>query len=615
MMSQTQRGTNADLNEGDAHAFIGLSYSRYNKITKRKERYQLRIGFFQGGGIADNTELAMTGGAMIAGQVKSDYNNVYDVARRYQVKPGDINKILRAAEKYADKGYGLYKRNCSTFVVDMAKTINLPIAKEFKEKELVMKGKNGLIAETAMAVSKAGYYLGANAISSRMNKMDLSYQNFGQKMFTKEDLKRYYKTAGSAPIVKKGYSPNAIGETARDSKSGGDLTAHYLEHDNLGNKQLRDALVAEGPKLWEEISKVLPQGVRTPVDVEMQTILTTLRDGGLTTLLNPHTISPTLARVTHRNITTAMKKLNAYYRDVLGSDTRLNLPVMNMLSLYETTLGVVDLAYQNVIFMDSKGDAGALRHFFINGNYTVSLEEDGELEIFAKMSPGQYEGYLMMGKTPEQIVKERSRFNFLAGKKDRASKKEKAELGKLRRDAELANDFANANRYLLEKNEFNEKDLNYAFSELPAKEKQVKEDAMIGGILLEKRSPSMIYQAVVLEQVFGGFGEMKLNEIRDVNELRIKLDDYMEQSLRAKPKLVSSILKAYIKDTDAESMGLAMQFMDIIGAVCIESAYDGVWGFSVLNADRLTDIMPGESKTRTLLTEEINKIRREGGAQ
>ena len=63
MMHQTERGTNADLTQGDAHAFIGLSYSRYNKITKRKERYQLRIGFFQGGGIADNTTLAMTGGA------------------------------------------------------------------------------------------------------------------------------------------------------------------------------------------------------------------------------------------------------------------------------------------------------------------------------------------------------------------------------------------------------------------------------------------------------------------------------------------------------------------------------------------------------------------------
>ena len=618
MMHQTVRGTNADLESGDTHAFMGLSYSRYNKTTKRKERYQLSIGFYQGSGISKSAILAMTGGAHIAGQVRSDDGNVYDVARRYQVKPGDINKFLRAAEKYADKGYGMYKRNCSTFVVDMAKTINLPIAKEFKEKELVMKGKDGMIAETGMAGSKAGYYWGANAISSRMNKMDLSYQNFGQKMFTKEDLKRYYKTAGTAPIIKKGYSPNAIGETARNSKSGGDLTARYEEHVKLSSVNLRNTLIAEGPLLWEEISKVLPKGVRTPTDMEMQNILITLEDGGLLTVLSKKNTSPEAARQTHKKISTAMKKLNAYYRDVLGSDARLNLPVMKMLSLYETTLGLVDLAYQHIIYMDAKGDAGALRHFFINGSYNVSfenLEDNDELEVITKMSPGQYEGYLMMGKTPEQAVKEHRRFIYLSGKRDRASDKEKAELGKLHRNAQLANDFANANRYLLEKNEFNEKDLNYAFSKLPAMEKQVREGTRLGGVLLSKRSPSMIYQAVVLEQVFGGFGDMKLHEIEDLYELRAKLDDYMEQRLRAKSQLTSSILKAYIKDTNGESEGLAMRFIDLIGNVCVEPAYDGVWDFSAFNAKSFSDFFFGDTKVKKLLTEEINKIKNGGGVQ
>ena len=46
MIKQARRGSTASMVGLDVgHAFIGLSYSRYNKATKRKERYQLKMGF------------------------------------------------------------------------------------------------------------------------------------------------------------------------------------------------------------------------------------------------------------------------------------------------------------------------------------------------------------------------------------------------------------------------------------------------------------------------------------------------------------------------------------------------------------------------------------------
>ena len=103
MTQQGKRGSKTAMTERDmGHAMIGLSYSRYNKSTGKKERYQLRMGFYPGGGLQKTGQFAMSGGAIVGGSLNEDNTHVYDIARRYKVKPGDINTILREAEKYAD---------------------------------------------------------------------------------------------------------------------------------------------------------------------------------------------------------------------------------------------------------------------------------------------------------------------------------------------------------------------------------------------------------------------------------------------------------------------------------------------------------------------------------
>ncbi len=89
-------------NEG--HAMLGFTYSRYNKSTKRKERYQLRIGFYPGvkqGAVSSG--LMQSVGTIVPGQIRNDEREDFAVARRYQVKNGDINRILKASMTYADK--------------------------------------------------------------------------------------------------------------------------------------------------------------------------------------------------------------------------------------------------------------------------------------------------------------------------------------------------------------------------------------------------------------------------------------------------------------------------------------------------------------------------------
>ena len=49
--------------------------------------------------------MMMSAGAVVPGRVQNDAKHAFHIGRRYQVTNGDINKILRAAETYADKGY------------------------------------------------------------------------------------------------------------------------------------------------------------------------------------------------------------------------------------------------------------------------------------------------------------------------------------------------------------------------------------------------------------------------------------------------------------------------------------------------------------------------------
>lgn len=613
MIDQSKRGSNIAVGGGDTHSFLGLSYSRYNRMTKRKERYQLRIGFFQGGGLAKSAGLATLGGAMIAGQIMSDYDSDYDVARRYQVKPGDINKILRAVEKYADKGYGTYKRNCTTFVVDMAKLIDLPVAKDFKEDEITGEGKMAVLSETGVAMSKAGYYMGANAISKRMNKMDMSYQNFGQKMFTKEDLKRYYKTAGKADVIKKGYNPGAAGETLRNAKSG-DLTAFYLEHRQITNGQMDKVIRETGDKLWQEIEKVLPEGIRTPEDQEICDVLLAGGDGGLAKILNTvkkmDQIKPAAIRDAHKRVRNYMKKLNTYYANVLGNDASLNAKVMEMLSLYETTLFSLDDVYDKVIAQDAVGDAGKMRSHFTKNRYRISFRDKSGQTVETKMTPGVYEGYLLIGKTPEQAIKERHRLDELSKKvgDGTITKKEKAEWNKLLRTYHLASDFASANRYMLEKESYSDKDINYAFSELPAMERAVKQGEKVMGDLVTVKSTSATYQGVILERVFGGFQELKLNEIQDKALLRKKIDDYTEGQMNQNSVMAEKILRSYINGKEGSPEVLAIKFMDLIGDACVDSAYEGVWSLEDADSQGLSELLEGDSKLKSWLVTKINAI-------
>ncbi|MBR6089999.1 MAG: hypothetical protein IKP86_08705, partial [Anaerolineaceae bacterium] len=88
------------------HAGIGIEYSRYSRRSNRYERYNLRYGFYPAN--RDNKKagsLSMVSSAIIPGKLKDESGYVYTIRRTYPATAKQVNRILKASETYADKGY------------------------------------------------------------------------------------------------------------------------------------------------------------------------------------------------------------------------------------------------------------------------------------------------------------------------------------------------------------------------------------------------------------------------------------------------------------------------------------------------------------------------------
>ena len=179
--------------------FLSKLASRYSALSGRWQRYNLRFGYYTKGGLPNKEKFAVTSAnnATIPGQLANEKGKHYRVSRSWSIRPKQVSDVLRAAESYADRGgYNPYTRNCTTFakemIVDAAKIKSA--AGVFAKDEVYLHKK----ADAKMFAAGALAPLAKGAVENGFEKIghkdDLSYQNFGNKMASKEDHARYRKS-------------------------------------------------------------------------------------------------------------------------------------------------------------------------------------------------------------------------------------------------------------------------------------------------------------------------------------------------------------------------------------------------------------------------------------
>ncbi len=505
------------------HTMIGIEYSRFSQISKRYERYKLQYGFYPVslGTFSDKMAKGVND-IIVPGKMMDDAGHTYTVSRRYPATAKQVNAILQASETYADGGYGCYARNCTTFVKDMAEIAHLPVSDKLFEKDEVG------FSDIANAGRVAAGIPGDNNLASVEEKLvdfsqkeDESYANFGNKRITEQDFQNYNQSLKNGPAEKKEtYIPASVGEHLRRETTGEIGSYNYT-----GNIQpFKDAssITAEDIQtIREEINQhtedlrkiILYQvlkGVKDPtkeLPPELKKLIIGLSKYGdsLSPLEKEHDggKKPPLKKIqtARQKLSANISDLNNLYFRYFKGDKRLHEPVMKLISLLNVGITTLDDEYSRSFEERAPDeDLGSLPQMM---NQPQKIQAGGKEE---ELSPSFYEAYLQIYKTPDKAVPAAHRYEELKRMDDNGYKWslhpiDKKEWEKAKRIYGLAMEFVKSHRYMLEKNTYNQQDVDYAFMQLDR-----ENDKKASGRLLQASS-GKIYLALILKKIFGGVSQ------------------------------------------------------------------------------------------------------------
>lgn len=540
MVAQPKEGSADTFYDKEmGHTFLGIEYSRFSKISNRYERYRIKYGFYPAGGTVtgSGTMMMLSRDAVLPGQLANDDDHYYTIARRFRAKPAQVNAIFRASETYADKGYGYYTRNCTTFVKDMVQNVGkiTKLAPAIFQQDAV---QFGLRENVGMFGAKA-FHLNAKAGTENMlinlgDRTDLNYENFGEKRATQRDFRNYQKSLDHDITIQK-YTeiPAMVGENLRRASGehagvidSWENTGPLKKNPNgpgviIGLPALLDAYDKESGKLKELVVGVLKGTDAGQLPKEVHEIITYINVTGYSLYdledktkkyckdnnierypgIEMEALDADDLRKGREGLDKDIARLQTLLR-IFKNDERLHLPIVHLISLVNWGNKLLDGWYRNLRRgKDNPGELGDIRGEMRHETFTVLV---GDKE--AEFSPTEYEAYLQVYKTPEAAVKNKARCDEIFNKADSGAELTKAEEGELKKFQRMEatiRDFKAAHNYMVEKDTFSQQDVDYAFR-LQAKERQ--DDAQ-SEAFLEGKTSSSIYQSLFFEKVFGGMKE------------------------------------------------------------------------------------------------------------
>ncbi len=591
-VEQPKRGSSRSMHYLEmGHAMIGIEYTRPSKITGRKERYNIKYGFYPAvGGFNAAAAEMMLKGAVVPGRLIDDAGHKYDISKTYTVTRRQVENIAKASESYTEQGgYGYYTRNCTTFVRDMFRAGNLPenaIDSIFTE-EVV---RFNSLANGAFVFANAWNGFWDTSWQSQMAELakedDRSYQGWGNKRVTKADMDRYLATKNSAGLGVTSLSPASAGENMRrmtdaEGQIGSYMdTSDSLEISSISSKnlsRLAGALEAEGDRLYEKIRTIMTYEQFDTAGQEFRNLIGALPDfrfpiDRLRNKVNNQEggAKPEDVKATYAEISDGMAKISKMYQKFLGSDSRINKDVMHLLSSLQYTLETLDDLYRKQTKASDTGEIGTRREEMLL--YTKKIKV-GDIEV--EMTPSHYESYLYIYNTPLAAVNAYKRYKELTAirngndknLKSIFSNKKLAEWKQLAQNEKLANQMDQSHRHMLNKNSFSQQDIDYVFNLRKKEMARIPKRAARGNEMYASHSTaSETYMSLFFDMIFRGIqseaqknvGEGGCPTDAGTMGAALWMDRYLAEKTRSEmtgmASIIRGIMRAYNDKTDPQNV-------------------------------------------------------------
>ncbi len=554
---------------GSGHTFLGLRYTRRSPLSERNERYELIYGFYPSDDYGTQAGAAMvTKNVRIPGQLHNDAASPFKISRRFPATNAQVNAIVKASETYADKGYNVFERNCTTFVSEMIQDhahLNTG-GKIFEEEEMrfsavdnTMRGGLGLFTP-GLDISTL------NKMADNAKEADPSYAGYGNMKVTKDEIQRYKKSRDYFRTVKKGYTPAVAGENIRrlHGENNGVLGSYYY-YGNLNIKlpddpkdspdasDVSDVALNELEIELVQTHNALSKAVISILPPELQQMKNDERPANLRDFLNAvgfssEPVSNLMAdmddarrkapkdkkkedpeyyvtldqlKTAYTDLQNRQARISRGFSQIFQGDARVETQVMNLLSIITITLRSINDLYQNKYLSNQKktADLGDIRSEMTK---TFGLEEKGKIAMF---TPTRYEAYLAIYRKPAEAILAYARLEELreAEEEETITKAEKEELKKLEEIDSTATTYCTSHEYLLQKDNYNQQDLDYIFK-LKAREKRGLDNKNMRRFN-DGDSAAGIYQSLVLDKIFAG---LKAAYLKDVDPKTFKEMSVME---------------------------------------------------------------------------------------
>ena len=546
------------------HAFLTLKYSKINPLTGKMERFRTSFGFYPKKLGPIMTVGSATIGTKVQGAIHDDCAHAVSVGSTVTITPQQFNDIIRFTGEYEKGGYNMIDRNCTDFAIDAIRHAGIKLP-ELEKVERVSLTNKGFLLGAAMTVSDMfqGHLLTHVLTKRRMkdaaDKADITqYSRIGQNMASSEDVERMKDSHLKYNLRLKGYAPGETAEAIRGSYSFELHSSKYFgtketrraafdalpenerkqeydrsklssasETDEMLEKDRHTFLVnlmrQEVPRLRRKIEAVY--GKKNP---EINAVIERLGRFQQTAIdaIEKYTqagidcISQGLLPLTSKEIQVALRdgtkhmnnyiqELNTIFHDVFKSDSRLNIPFQNTVSLIERlreefySVYASSQKFEDVVFpldpllsfeeTDNKNitTAKKLEKQIIDQTRNVShalwladhvscsyglINPKNNRPSSFEATPRQVLALMMMSDAPNDLA---------------------WELTKVQKNHSIKNAFdamCNALDTMHDGHEFSDAELKAVFTRLPKLERSK-------GVLVP--SPSKIYQAFALEAILG----------------------------------------------------------------------------------------------------------------
>lgn len=338
-------------------------------------------------------------------------------------------------------------------------------------------------------------------------------------------------------------------------------------------------------------------------------------------------VTPDKLRETRAKLSENLNSIIVLLTNYFKNDERFHEPLLNLISLMNFAIGYVDNLYEKTArggFSELGGD------YVLNDVRETMTKSNIQIRAGGKdvsMTPTHYESYIQIYKDPKTAVEKYKRLLDLRKKKKEAGEwrnsalsrmkhmfqtkfnaededeitiAELKELRKLERLDELADDFDQSHNYMIEKNDYSQQDIDYAFR-LHNKETtglQQQNEVQIGqqdineGVRDKYRSASGIYISIMMDKFFpdldeqwkkGGDEEGGIsNEAADDRPTVFKwMDKYLSDRIKRKKKDFEMIVRGIYRSIKAadpnkivEEKDVMGKLSDVITQICISRRFE-----------------------------------------